>query len=240
MTVAFRITIKGYLDLCRVTNLPSVWTNVLCALLLATGRFSWQGYLFPAFALSCYYLAGICLNDLCDAAYDRVNRPSRPIPSGTVTPRGALLLTLALFTAGTLPFLAAPHVEGLLAAILLMAVIVWYDFRHKRNPLSVLLMALCRLLVFAVTALAATGRLSALPALAGALQFAYVVCISLVARHENARAASFPFPVIPLMLAGIPLLDGVLLALLVSPAWLLAGLCGSILMLIGQRFVRGD
>ncbi len=239
--MAFRTTVKGYLDLCRITNLPSVWTNVLCAFLLAVGgRFSWQGYLLPAFALSCYYLAGICLNDLCDAAHDRVSRPCRPIPSGTVPLRGAQALTAFFFLAGTATVLATPHLAGLLAAILLMAVIVWYDCRHKQNPLSVLLMALCRFLVFAVTALAATGRLSALPALAGALQFAYVVCISLVARHENARTTPFPFPVIPLMLAGIPLLDGVMLALLISPNWFLAGLAGSTLMLIGQRFVRGD
>jgi len=238
--VSFRTTVKGYLELCRVTNLPSVWTNVLCAFLLAAGRFSWQGYLLPAFALSCYYLAGICLNDLCDAAHDRVHRPCRPIPSGTVTMHGALALTTFFFLAGTATMLATPHLAGLLAAILLVAVIVWYDCNHKRNPLSVLLMALCRFLVFAVTALAATGRLSALPALAGALQFAYVVCISLVARHENARTTPFPFPVVPLMLAGIPLLDGAMLALLVSPAWFLAGLGGSLLMLTGQRFVRGD
>lgn len=238
--MALRTALKGYLDLCRVTNLPSVWTNVLCALLLATGRFTWQSYLLPAFALSCYYLAGMCLNDLCDAAHDRMRRPCRPIPSAAVTLRGALGLTISFFMAGTATLLATPHLAGLLAAILLIVVIVWYDFRHKQNPFSVLLMALCRFLVFAVTALAATGRLTALPVLAGALQFAYVVCISLVARHENVRATPFPFPVIPLMLAGIPLMDGVVLALFASPAWLLAGLSGSILMLVGQRFVRGD
>lgn len=238
--MAFRTTVKGYLDLCRVTNLPSVWTNVLCASLLATGRFSWPGFLLPVFALSCYYLAGMCLNDLCDAAHDRVHRPARPIPAGVVSSRGALLLTLALFGAGTLPLLAAPHPAGFAAALLLVAVIVWYDLWHKQHPFSVLLMAFCRFLVFAVTALALTGRVAPAVILAGVLQFGYVVCISLVARRENARATPFPFPVIPLMLAGIPLLDGVLLALFASPAWLLAGLSGSILMLVGQRFVRGD
>jgi len=42
------------------------------------------------------------------------------------------------------------------------------------------------------------------------------------------------------MIAGISLLDGVLMAVLVSPAWLIAGIAGTLLTGYGQRFVRGD
>lgn len=233
-------SVKGYLELCRISNLPSIWTNVLCAVVLATGRFSWEGYLLPALSLSCYYLAGMCLNDVCDAAYDGLHRPSRPLPSGKVSRIGARLLIFALFATGTAAVLGAPFRQGSYAALPLIVLIVWYDFAHKNNPFSVLLMASCRFLVFAVAALATTGSMPALVLFAGLLQFIYVVCLSLVARYENNRTTPFPLPVIPLMLAGIPLLDGIMLAFLMQPAWLVAGGGGALLMLAGQKYFRGD
>jgi 4-hydroxybenzoate polyprenyltransferase len=118
--------------------------------------------------------------------------------------------------------------------------IIWYDLKHKHHPFSVLLMASSRLLVYVVTALAITDNLAPLVLVAGAMQFIYVVIISLVARHENRRSMSYSFPVIPTMLAGIPLLDGCILAIVMNPVWLLAGVGGAVLQLVGQRFVRGD
>ncbi|MBT0665818.1 UbiA family prenyltransferase [Geobacter pelophilus] len=240
MTSRYSATFKAYLDLCRVSNLPSIWTNVLCAFVLATGLFAPGQYLVLAVALSCFYLAGMCLNDVFDAEHDRAHRPSRPIPSGRVTLRGAVTFSAALLTAGFLLLLALPFRQGLLAALLLLITIIWYDRHHKKNPLSVLLMASCRFLVFAVTALSATGMLKLPVITAGSVQFLYVVSISLVARHENNRPKPFARPVIPLMLAGICLVDGLILAILAAPAWMIAGVCGALLMHAGQRMVRGD
>ncbi len=233
-------SIKGYLNLCRISNLPTVWTNVMCAYMLGAGQFSWQGYLIPALSLSFFYVAGMCLNDICDAAHDRVSRPSRPIPSGSVSPLGARLLTITLFAAGAALLLSTPHREGFYAAILLITVIIWYDISHKNNPFSVLLMASCRFLVFVVTSLAVTGTLTSILLIAAGIQFFYVVCISLVARYENSRSTPFTIPVIPMMLAGISLLDGIILTVAVAPLWLLAGLGGAILTQAGQKYVRGD
>lgn len=233
-------TIKGYLRICRISNLPSVWTNVLCAVVLAVGEFSWRAYLPAALGLSCHYLAGMCLNDVRDAAYDSLHRPSRPIPSGAVSPRGAWVLLILLFAAGTLTLLGAPFRQGFYAAFLLIILIVWYNFDHKRNPFSVLLMAACRFMVFAVASLAATGGMSVVVILAGGIQFSYIVCLSLVARYENSRTTSFSFPVIPFMLAGISLLDGVMLAVSAQPRWLLVGIGGALPMLAGQKYFRGD
>jgi len=233
-------TFKAYLDLCRVSNLPTVWTNVLAAGLLAGGQFLPASFLLLALALSCFYLAGMSLNDLCDVEHDRTHRPSRPIPAGRVSLREAGILTVALFAAGMLLLLAAPHPSGAAAGVLLLLAIIAYDLRHKGNPFSVLLMASCRFLVFVVTALALTGQLSPWVLLAASAQFVYVVTISLVARHENRRATPFSFPVIPAMLAGISLLDGIVLALLLAFPWLLAGMAGALLTWAGQRHVRGD
>jgi 4-hydroxybenzoate polyprenyltransferase len=232
--------IKAYLALCRVSNLPTIWTNVLAGCLLAGGEFAPAAYLLLAVALSCFYLAGMSFNDVCDVEHDRLNRPSRPIPAGRVSLRAARILTLALFATGLLLLSLAPHLSGLAAGVLLLLAIVAYDLRHKQNPFSVLLMAACRFLVFVVASLALTGRLSVGVLVAGGVQFFYVVTISLVARHENSRATPFPFPVIPAMLAGISLLDGIVLAILFAFPWLLAGVAGALLTWAGQRYVRGD
>jgi len=233
-------TIKGYLEICRISNLPSIWTNVLCAVILSVGLFSLEGYLLTGLALSCYYLAGMSLNDVCDVAYDGVNRSSRPIPSGRVSRRGAWILIILLFATGTLSIMGTPFRQGLYAAFLLIVLIVWYDFHHKHNPFSVLLMASCRFLVFAVVSLALTGKMSSIVIVAGGIQFTYVVCLSIVARYENSRQTPFSIPAIPLMLAGIPLLDGMLMTVFVHPLWLLAGIAGAMLMLVGQKYFRGD
>ena len=182
----------------------------------------------------------MCLNDIFDADHDRVQRPSRPIPSGRVSLKGAWFLTFGLFASGLMLLLKAPFRQGLYCSFLLIAAIVWYDRCHKEYPFSVLLMAFCRLLVFAVTSLALIGETPLLVLAAGGIQFAYVVCISLVARYENNSPTPFTFPVVPLMLAGISLLDGIVLAVLVSPIWLVAGIGGGGLMLTGQRVVKGD
>jgi len=233
-------TLKAYLDLCRVSNLPTVWTNVVAACVLATGRFSAGPVLLVAVSLSCFYLAGMVLNDLWDRELDRASRPLRPIPSGRIGVANAGFLTLLLFAFGFIVLAAAPYQSGAFAATLLLAAIVAYDRHHKQNPYSVLLMASCRFLVFAVAALAVSGRLPAAVVLGGSLQFGYIVLLSLTARYENRRWQAFPFPVIPVMLAGISLLDGLVLGVLVDPLWLLAGIGGFVMTLAGQRYVRGD
>ena len=240
MNVAIGSTLKACADICRISNLPSVWTNVLCAVVLATGSFSWNAYLPPFIALSCYYMAGMCLNDICDASHDAVYRTSRPIPSGKLSRPEAVILTFFFVSAGTVPLMLTPFRQGVFAALVLLGCIVWYDCNHKQNPFSVLLMAFCRFLVFAVASLSIAGKLPAMVILAGGIQFAYVVCISVAARYENNRPGGFSFPVVPLMLAAIPLLDGVMLAIFRQPMMLMAGIGGSMLMLAGQKLVRGD
>jgi hypothetical protein len=179
-------------------------------------------------------------NDLCDREHDRVRFPLRPIPSGRVLVRDARIFTVLLFTCGFLLLGFAPNRGAWSVAALLCAMIVSYDLHHKGNPLSVLLMASCRFLVFAVAALALSGRFSGLAVLAGAAQFCYIMILSLVARCENNRPRPYRFPVMPALLAGISLLDGFMLALLSEPVWLVAGICGFLLTAAGQRYVRGD
>jgi 4-hydroxybenzoate polyprenyltransferase len=232
--------LKAYLEIWRVTNLPTVWTNVIAACVLATGSVSAPIWIL-LLANSCFYIAGMTLNDWCDVDYDRKNRPMRPIPSGRISERTALNMTLMMFGIGLgLLFIGTPYFSGTLAGIALITTIIAYDLRHKQSSWSVLLMALCRALIFVNVSLALRNELAPFVLLLASLQFCYVIAISLVARYENSRVASEADSWVPGMLAGISLLDGAALALFISFHWLALGFAGALLTSFSQRYIRGD
>jgi len=237
VTAAARAVV-GVLALLRVSNLPTIWTNVLGGLLLSGATLEAGLFVPLAASLSCFYVGGMALNDLWDVGWDRAHRPERPLPSGVVSIDTARGLVVALFVAAFALLLAAPQRAGLLAGAVLLAAIVVYDRLHKRTALSVLAMAACRLLAYVVVAAAATGTVAGAVWLAASLQAIWVLALSVVAR-SHARRGGGP-NLVPWLIAGISLLDGLLLALLVAPVWLLAGLGGMLLTRLAQQLVPGD
>jgi len=193
------------LTLGRVSNLPTAWSNCLAAWILAGGGKGSQLGLVLASG-SCLYIGGMVLNDACDVEFDRRHRQQRPIPSGLISPRAVWCWAIGILLAGLL--LAIPlGGRALACALALLATIVAYDLWHKRQPFSIGLVALCRFLLYLLASLAAAGTASPrLLAAAGAVA-AYVLGISLLARHES--GANRP-PMWPLALLLIPAL----------PAWL--------------------
>ncbi|OGR05760.1 MAG: hypothetical protein A2511_10085 [Deltaproteobacteria bacterium RIFOXYD12_FULL_50_9] len=230
-----------YLKLCRVSNLPTIWTNVLCAVVLSTSDFfPWQAFLLLALSLSLFYSGGMCLNDLCDAEIDKVKKPFRPIPSGVISRQSAVVFTVILFLAAFSLLLFVPFPKAGLAGAALLMLIVLYDLSHKNQPASVFLMAACRLMVFVVSAVAVSGALGFAAATAGVVQFVYILLITVIARLEKSRAREYSLPLIPIMISAISLLDGLIMALCAGPVWLLAGLGGMLLTRFGHRYVKGD
>ena len=237
--------VKSVLALCRVSNLPTVWMNVICASVLVahTGSQPLNIGLVVSLALvaSAFYCAGMALNDLCDYSWDQQHQPYRPLVAGKLSLQQARGITGFLFAlAFGLLWWVAPFASGLIAGAALFAVILAYNLLHKKHPASVLLMASARALVYVMVAQSLAGELAGLICLAAALQFGYTLSLSLVARHENQRGKPYAGPVIPRMIAAMALVDGALLALLVSPWWLLVGAALAWLTRLGQRYVRGD
>ena len=62
------------LSLCRVSNLPTVWMNVLAAALLTGVALEFAEILLLAFASSAFYTFGMCLNDLFDRESDAIHQ----------------------------------------------------------------------------------------------------------------------------------------------------------------------
>lgn len=220
--------------------------NVVSAAVLSGAAYNKHGPAAPlvlllAVALSCFYCGGMALNDVCDLDYDRVHQQYRPIPAGRITLMRARTVTFALFALALGCLLGAPHHAGFVAGVVLLFVIWAYDYFHKRHPSTVFAMAGARLLVYVVTAFALTGAVAGPVWLVGVLQAAYVLTLTVVARVETRTATGrYSWPVIPWMLAAMPVLDGVVLAVLVDPVWLLAGFACAALTRAGQRYVRGD
>ena len=116
-------------------GLPAVRLDVLALLLIAS---------------SCLYAAGVVLNDLFDIEVDRRERPDRPLPSGRISRRAAVLLAGELMLIGlAAAWLAAALVGHLLPGIVaigLAGCIFAYDALLKRTPVGPLGMGACRML----------------------------------------------------------------------------------------------
>ncbi|WP_439629639.1 UbiA family prenyltransferase [Gemmata sp.] len=113
----------------------------------------WASVVTLALTSGCLYLAGMVWNDYFDRAEDAVARPFRPIPSGRVAVRTALLLGTALCGLG-LGFAALAGATGeggwsggpLAYAVAIAAAVLIYDGGMKRTAAGPLAMASCRFL----------------------------------------------------------------------------------------------
>lgn len=179
---------EPWLTLARISNSPTVASNVLAGCALA-GIAAPDGRVARlALALVAFYTAGMALNDLCDRAWDRRMRPERPLASGAISARAAGAAVLVLLLGGEL-LLASVSAEAALAGGALVALIVAYDAWHKGNPLSPLVMggtrALCYVVAFAGIAAARPSReVLAAAAVLGL----YTAALTTLARAEGTRS----------------------------------------------------
>jgi 4-hydroxybenzoate polyprenyltransferase len=173
----------------RVSNLPTVWTNTLAGVALAGVEVGGGRLTLLALAFSLLYTGGMYLNDAFDRESDARERPERPIPSGRVGAGRVFAIGFALLAAGVgLVVLATSEGVGRGAAwsaLLLAGVITAYDAWHKANPLSPVVMGLCRVLVYVTAALAVSGRAGPAVTAGGLVLLCYLIGLTYVAKQEN-------------------------------------------------------
>jgi UbiA prenyltransferase family len=207
------------LRLGRVSNLPTVWTNTLTGIVLAGGAPAGPLTLPLLLAFSLFYVGGMYLNDAFDARIDAIERPERPIPSGVISARAVFGAGFAMLAAGIL--LLAWIGYGLtggtgpwpgFCGLALAGAIVLYDWFHKANPLSPLLMGLCRVLVYLAAGLAFAVPLPAVVWLAALLLLCYLIGLTYVAKQENLGEVRNLWPLLflaaPLLYALLHAADG--------------------------------
>jgi 4-hydroxybenzoate polyprenyltransferase len=178
------------LRLGRVSNLPTVWTNTLAAIVLSGGEAAAWVALPLLLATSLAYVGGMYLNDAFDAVIDARERPERPIPSGAVS-RGTVFLVGFSMLAGSIVILGVIGLSGttglwpVLGGLALAAAIVFYDWNHKGNPLSPAFMGLCRALVYVAVGLAFTAALPWPLVAAAVAMLCYIVGLTYAAKQES-------------------------------------------------------
>src|SRR5262245_20513147 len=155
--MADRQLVERLRNFAQLVRLPNVFTALADIGLgaLATGALpgNWLPFVLLLLASACLYCGGMVWNDYFDIEQDRRERPFRPLPSGRVTPREALLLGAGLLGGGFVLTAVAGLALGpgrlvapVLIAGLLVAAILLYDGWLKRTWAGPLGMGTCRFL----------------------------------------------------------------------------------------------
>jgi 4-hydroxybenzoate polyprenyltransferase len=215
------------MQLGRVSNLPTVWSNVLAAVALSGATMGDLRLPIMLLAMSLMYVGGMALNDACDAHYDTLHRPERPIPSGRLAREWVFVMGFGfLFVGALLIFfvgvLNSFSLEAGLGALTLMLTILWYDWSHKENNSSPLLMGIARFLVYICVALSYQGSITTPLLLAGLALMSYIIGLTYIARQENLRRIKQIWPIVFLLMTSCYLIwanNGGFLAWLLWLAW---------------------
>ncbi len=215
---------KTLLTLGRVSNLPTIWTNVLAAAVLAqasllsSSSFGFNLNMLPdhslmlwlgtLVALSLMYLGGMFLNDAFDADWDQKNNNLRPIVAGDVSAKSVWIIGSALMLVAVMliSYLyraeavagASSWYEGLygfLAALLLALTIIAYNAWHKQFAHSAFIMGACRFGVYLVGALL-LAELNLMVTLAALSLLLYIAGLTYLARHEHANRVNRLWPLL--------------------------------------------
>jgi 4-hydroxybenzoate polyprenyltransferase len=236
---ARRLTVRrsrphAYVLLARFSNLPTIWTNVLAGTLISGAAFVKTDVSRLCLAISLLYTAGMFLNDAFDREFDARVRPDRPIPAGEVTAGEAFSIGWLLLAAGLLVIAVQGTRASCAWASLLAAAIVLYNYRHKHNPFGPIVMGVCRGLVYVVAAAAAATVTPAVAVAAVALA-AYVITLTWIAKRVGASAGWL----IPILIAGISIVDAVVVAASGGGPLVWVAMAGFPATLLLQRVVPG-
>lgn len=195
-------SLSTLLRLGRISNLPTVWTNVLAGSVIAGGGLHPDETGLLVTAMTAFYVGGMYLNDFFDRAIDARDRPGRPIDAGEIRASTVSLIGCSLLAAGIvlmIPFGVVATIWGALLA----AVIVLYDVWHKGNALSPVIMGSCRALVYIGTGAAVVGSTSPATIVGAVALASHVAGITYAAKQESLDRVGNLWP---LALLAVPLL----------------------------------
>ena len=211
--------LSAHLETGRISNLPTVWSNIFVTFCLTGAATGYSNLLLIALSGSLLYVGGCYLGDAKDVAFDAEHKPSRPIPAGIVKRNtiwalgwSMMLLGLLAFSYGSDPLQIAFTIAGLPLAF----VIVCYALVHKSTPvLGLPLIGSCRaMLLFSSYAaffysidqaqdFSRSTGMNFQPVVAASIAVAlYTICFASVARLESSdRNIAAPLVLKCIMLA---------------------------------------
>lgn len=184
--------IHVFLVLGRMSNLPTIGSNILLAWAISGGNH--DNILQIALTLLsgvALYTGGMFLNDYFDTDFDQLHRKERPIPSGAITRKEVGSLGAGLMILGWVWFAYSGWISCIFGTALVGAILL-YNYRHKGNPLSPWIMAACRffLILAAASVFQSESSISVWPVnavvWAATAVAAYIVGLTYIAKAESA------------------------------------------------------
>jgi 4-hydroxybenzoate polyprenyltransferase len=209
-TVVRMPRLSTLLRLGRISNLPTVWTNVLAGSVIAGGDRNPGRMALIMLAMTAFYVGGMYLNDFFDRDIDARERPGRPIHAGEIRAGTVSSIGFGLLATGValmIPFGLAATIWGALLA----AAIVLYDVWHKGNVLGPIVMGTCRALVYIGTGAAVTGGTSTAMTIGALALASHVAGITYAAKQESLDRVENLWPLALLavpLLAALPAITG--------------------------------
>jgi len=198
--------LHDWLRLMRISNLPTCVTNVMvgCAIgiisLPADDPGPWiepTRFVLVLAGVIGFYLGGMVLNDVVDATRDLKNSPHRPIPSGRIGRSTAGIVAGLLLIGGWIGCTLAGGWLGGCTATALLICILLYELLHGATWPAIILMGLCRALVYVVAVFAVTESPDPwLLAFLAAGLWLYTAGITGIARGEDTNTLGGSWPTI--------------------------------------------
>lgn len=234
------MNLSTFMKLARVSNLPTVISQILTITIITASSFHFLPLLGVILAVSLLYTGGMFLNDGFDADWDEIRQPYRPIPEGEASRNGVIFAgILMLLGAPVLILLGGTAPEGdraalLFSLLLLAGMITWYDWHHKSNPAAPLIMGACRGLVYIVAAYAFVPSLGMIHWMSAVAVASYTAFLTFLARGDLVQGR-----VVAWLIAGFCVVDMLLLLATGHGHWIWLPALLLVLTRFGHGFVRG-
>ena len=186
------VSVRDYLVLVRLPNLFTLPSNILVGIAaissLAFTLTSFTQFLLLVTISVLLYCVGIVLNDLYDFDIDKKERPNRPLPSGKISRRSAIVL-VAIFSTLALILSLQISFSTLVISSILFSVIFGYDKYLKNThagPFTIASARVMNILLGTSVSLRSVDSYSQIVTLTFVLiiTFVYVSLIGFVSRYE--------------------------------------------------------
>ena len=129
-----QVKIRDLIELSRPLNGLLAFVSVWIGAYMSGGSISIQATFLVATAAVLALSAGNSLNDYCDVEIDRINKPERPIPSGRISRRQALLFSILLLGLSVVIGFQV-NSGSLITIVSVCCLLSMYAFWLKRLPL---------------------------------------------------------------------------------------------------------
>jgi len=195
----------SFFKLIRLPNIFTAISNVCAgAVIVNGGIFPIPDIFFVIIASAFLYGGGIAINDYSDRGFDREFRPERPIPSGGISEREALLIGVSLLIIGIISGFIISKNAGFIAVAIAISAVLYDSFLKKWFLPGIISMGLCRGLNWSLGLETGKGILDFIPIPIAI--FIYIVILTAVSRYEVKKSGLKKIVAAGIIL--LPIIDG--------------------------------